>query len=137
LLSILALDAYNRGSAVELANQDKKKISSVISPATVSKKSDDVLDNGAIAIGFSATSYTLADGKTTVIAYRGTDAPGGTPDSGSDAWHGWTLATGGGSSFMSGNYKIPNSGLAAFLVETNAELSAGRGAVRACLEGGA
>jgi Protein of unknown function (DUF2974) len=73
LLSILALDAYNRGSALELSNPDKTELSTVIGPATVSQNSDQVLGSGAVNIGFSATSYALADGKTTVIAYRGTD----------------------------------------------------------------
>jgi hypothetical protein len=74
LLAILALDSYNRGSVLELARHNEDALSTVIGPATVSKNSDTALadGNGAKAVGFSATSYMLAGGKT-VIAYRGTD----------------------------------------------------------------
>ncbi|OYU46978.1 MAG: hypothetical protein CFE31_18975 [Rhizobiales bacterium PAR1] len=75
-LALLALDAYNRGKNAKIA-YDKKdiessKLASSIGTAKFEIDSDQI--DGALASGFSASSYTLASGQK-VISYRGTDFP--------------------------------------------------------------
>jgi hypothetical protein len=66
LLALLSYDAYSRGANPQLKY-------TTIGAATWQNVSDDRLP-GATSVGFSASQYTLTNGKT-VIAYRGTDFP--------------------------------------------------------------
>jgi hypothetical protein len=70
LLALLALDSYSRGENAQLLNKDLSQLATTIGSANWNFDSDDM--EGALSTGFSASKYTLTDGKT-VIAYRGTD----------------------------------------------------------------
>ncbi len=85
LLSILAMDSYNReyGAGIDIGGKDLGLV-----------KFDDHVVSGITteeygawqAAGFYAASYNTEYG--TVISYRGTDDPLGSK-SGSDIWEGW------------------------------------------------
>ena len=86
LLSILAMDAYNRGYGVGRPNvlgiqRQDSSVGEVIGTATIIK--DDVLAN-AQDNGFYAAAYQV-NGEI-VISFRGTD-------DGSDAWNDWQFIT--------------------------------------------
>ncbi|MDN5850654.1 MAG: DUF2974 domain-containing protein, partial [Nitrococcus sp.] len=88
LLSILSLDAYNRGYGAGIDLQDKTKIAEV----TVGNTAEELLDLGvAEAAGFQAVVYDVSnfDGlnQDQVISFRGTDGL-------YDVWSGWTLGAG-------------------------------------------
>jgi hypothetical protein len=66
-LSILAMDAYQRGYAVGIDNVGGNKIGT----ATIGSASSIAEDSIEVAAGFYAQSYTW--GSETVLSYRGTD----------------------------------------------------------------
>lgn len=96
LISILAMDAYNRGyeAGIDgLSDQTDTQIGN----AKISKRLQDVSDSfrpTAISTGFYAISYTISGTSTDlggkkVISYRGTDdVPGG------DFIEGWSVGAG-------------------------------------------
>jgi hypothetical protein len=83
-LSILALDAYNRGDDVGMVVDG-----GLIGTATLKQNSKEMA--GAAEAGFFAQKYELGGG-TTVISYRGTTFSG-LPD-GADVFNGWSLGLG-------------------------------------------
>ncbi|MEN3792837.1 hypothetical protein [Fulvimarina sp. MAC3] len=101
-LSILSLDAYNRGVGAAI-NLD----GTTLGTAQILANSDDLLDDYASedstetlaqAAGFSATAYTIGAGVDdlspgeTVISYRGTDFDGF--DLLDDGVEGWAIGAG-------------------------------------------
>jgi hypothetical protein len=87
LLAVLALDAYNQGYSpgMQLANK------TLVDGATIIANSSKLLGPIADDASFYAIAYNVSG--QTVIAYRGTRAPGGIPDLG-DVMNGWTLSAG-------------------------------------------
>jgi hypothetical protein len=85
MMSILALDAYNRGYAPGIAGLSDAK-DSRIGSATIDRTAEDA-EGAAKAAGFFAVQYSL--GGTTVISYRGTTFTG-LPDR-ADVLNGWSL----------------------------------------------
>jgi hypothetical protein len=73
LLALLSYDAYSRGVNAQLQYKPGVALATTIGTATWQIVSDNRLP-GATSVGFSASQYTLTNGKT-VIAYRGTDFP--------------------------------------------------------------
>ena len=99
LLSILAMDAYNRGYGAGLADQqsadpDGLGLSGFVGPATILALPEGIDVNGWQAANFYAIAYTIGGGVegiapgATVISYRGTD------NIGADIWSGWTIGAG-------------------------------------------
>ncbi len=99
LLSILAMDAYNRGYGAGLADQqsddpDGLGLSGFVGPARILALPEGIDVNGWQAANFYAIAYTIGGGVegiapgATVISYRGTD------NIGADIWSGWTIGAG-------------------------------------------
>lgn len=95
LLSILAMDSYNRGynAGLELPDVEGLKIGA----ASIDTRIADILDfqQEAFSTGFYAISYKL--GNETIISYRGTDGLLSIPfwpDQGSDVWNGYGIGAG-------------------------------------------
>jgi hypothetical protein len=74
MLALLSYDAYSRGKNPQLLYKadEASTLATTIGTATWNISSDRLV--GATSVGFSASQYTLTNGKT-VIAYRGTDFP--------------------------------------------------------------
>jgi len=87
-LSILALDAYNRGLGAGIAGLPAVSGSTKIGTATIQIQSSSA---AAAAAGFHAVSYSW-NGQT-VISYRGTDTSS-LGALGADVWNGWTAGAG-------------------------------------------
>ena len=84
-LSILSMDAYNRGYDAGIAELGGE--GSQIGNATIGRDAEQLLLRGAAqAAGFYALSYTL--GGETIISHRGTDKYVGDGDIGGDIWNG-------------------------------------------------
>lgn len=90
LLSILAMDSYNRGYTPGVAGLSSEA-GTKIGGATIL---DVDLPSGSQAAGFYAISYTWGD--KTIISYRGTDNVDlfGVSPGASDVWSGWITGTG-------------------------------------------
>ncbi len=79
-LSILSMDAYNRGYHPGVAGLSDA-VNTQIGSATIKAASSSVEDSAEVAASFYAISYTMGAGVdgiapgTTVISYRGTDEP--------------------------------------------------------------
>ena len=79
-LSILSMDAYNRGYNPSIAGLSDA-VDTGIGTARVKQASDSRADSAEVAASFYAISYTIGTGVdgiapgTTVISYRGTDKP--------------------------------------------------------------
>ena len=86
-LSILSMDAYNRGYGAGIAELGGE--GSQIGNATIGRDAEQLLSPGAAqSSGFYALSYTL--GGETIISYRGTDSYFGDGDKGGDIWNGFS-----------------------------------------------
>lgn len=104
-LSLLALDAYNRGYGQNLllyagdSTTDQNEAGRKIGEATILRDANDP-EGIAQAAGFYAIAYQL--GSETIISYRGTNFESTVPLGGSvfdspiatDALSGWTLGAG-------------------------------------------
>ena len=79
-LSILSMDAYNRGYIPGITGLSDAN-GTRIGTATIKDASTSVVDSTEVAASFYAISYTIGAGVdgitpgTTVISYRGTDEP--------------------------------------------------------------
>jgi pimeloyl-ACP methyl ester carboxylesterase len=99
-LSLLAMDAYNRGTGSLINNLGGK--GSKIGRATVGEDAETILPPGdAVAAGFYAIAYEWDNNgiNETVISYRGTNfpsnwTPGEFVDFAVDVWGGWNFFLG-------------------------------------------
>ena len=81
-LSILSMDAYNRGYNSGIDDLSDAPGTQIGNAAILDVK----IPEGSQAAGFYALSYTL--GGETIISYRGTDKYVGDGDIGGDIWNG-------------------------------------------------
>jgi hypothetical protein len=91
MLSILAMDAYNRGydpGITGLSDDVRTKMGN----ATIVARSSSLPGGDEVSAGFYALSYTW-NGQT-VISYRGTDDITGIGPGASDLWRGWITGAG-------------------------------------------
>lgn len=102
-LSILAMDAYNRGYDAGIDLSDPNNLANPsdadgtqIGDAKVIDASSSNPNSPEVAAGFYAIAYNTPFGQ--VISYRGTDDPSIFALDGSDIWHGWTFGAGFGTS---------------------------------------
>ena len=102
-LSILAMDAYNRGYDAGIDLRDPNNLANPsdnagtsIGSASISRASSSDAASAEVAAGFYAIAYNTPYGQ--VISYRGTDDIGVFASDGSDFWHGWTFGAGVGTS---------------------------------------
>lgn len=107
MLSILAMDSYNRGYGEGI--EGLGGLGYKVGAATISTDSETVsaTKDEAQAAGFYAVSYTIGAGvkdldeNSTVISYRGTDNTHDNGEGGNDIWEGWTIGAGDISSWIS------------------------------------
>ena len=92
MLSILAMDSYNRGYGEGI--EGLGGLGYKVGAATISTDSETVsaTKDEAQGAGFYAVSYKL--GNETIISYRGTDNTHGEGEGGFDIWEGWTIGAG-------------------------------------------
>ena len=91
MLSILSMDAYNRGYDPGISGLSDESGSS-IGNATITARSSSQAGSAEVNAGFYAISYTW-NGQT-VISYRGTDDVLGLGAGVGDVWNGWITGTG-------------------------------------------
>jgi ribosome modulation factor len=91
MLSILAMDAYNRGYDPGIAGLSDD-VRTKIGNATIEARSSSLPGSDEVSAGFYALSYTW-NGQT-VISYRGTDDITGIGPGASDLWRGWITGAG-------------------------------------------
>jgi hypothetical protein len=95
MMSILAMDSYNRGYGQRLDVVGSGASATQIGNAIIGQKSETTVGSAEVAAGFFAQAYTLAGQK--IISYRGTDDNFSniwSDDVGSDPWNGYGTAFG-------------------------------------------
>jgi RTX calcium-binding nonapeptide repeat (4 copies) len=90
MLSILAMDSYNRGYSPGIAGLSDNAGTN-IGNATIVARSSSQAGSDAVSAGFYALSYSW--NRQTVISYRGTDDVG-ILSGASDFWRGWITGAG-------------------------------------------
>jgi hypothetical protein len=98
MLSLLALDAYNRGEGAGVGGLEVLSNTTKIGRATLISDSDTLIGENAIGAGFYAIAYDMTgvegfSAGEKVISYRGTDNYNPFAPS-NDLWNGWTLGAG-------------------------------------------
>lgn len=121
-LSILSMDAYNRGYGEGI--EGLGGLDSTIGNATLKQEYDVAEGSAGVQAGFYAIAYDTPYGQ--VISYRGTDNPSLLPLDGSDIWHGWTFGAGTGHSVWDRGPTGPSVAFAPSRQETTAASGSSR-----------